>query len=391
MKRYLISSTVFSAVCFCATAIGLGESADPSRLTVHEWGTFTSIAAEDGSAVEWLPQVAPQDLPCFVERTRFENIKGILAGTVRMETPVLYFYAPEPTTVDVTVGFKEGLITEWYPRARVTPGVFNLTTLRNRWNGQIVWKGVKVLPGASLSLPMESGPSHYYAARETDAAPLRTGSQSEKFLFYRGVGRFAPPLSATLRNNQLEVRTIGGEPAGHVVWFENYGGSIRFGTGRGARATYTLHLPSGRGRLDALHQYLERILIDEGLYPREAAAMVQTWRDSWFEEGTRLFYIASRKSVDEILPLEIAPAPSAVERVFVGRMEILTPRTLDNVRRAVMTRDAEAFASYGRFLPAITQRITSSLAAADRLAFETALQRANHVYYGSLPATTLCR
>jgi hypothetical protein len=29
----------------------------------------------------------------------------------------------------------------------------------------------------------------------------------------------------------------------------------------------------------------------QGLFPKEAHAMVDTWRDSWFEEGTRAFYI----------------------------------------------------------------------------------------------------
>ena len=61
-------------------------------LVVHEWGTFTSVAGEDGRAVEWLPLSGPSDLPCFVERFRLD-IKGSLRGKVRMETPVLYFYA----------------------------------------------------------------------------------------------------------------------------------------------------------------------------------------------------------------------------------------------------------------------------------------------------------
>ena len=30
-----------------------------TELTVHEWGTFTSIAGEDGRAVEWLPFGGP--------------------------------------------------------------------------------------------------------------------------------------------------------------------------------------------------------------------------------------------------------------------------------------------------------------------------------------------
>ena len=63
-------------------------------------GTFTSVAADDGTAVQWVPRQAPSELPCFVERLQLQ-IKGYLPGTVRMETPVLYFYAPAPTSVDV--------------------------------------------------------------------------------------------------------------------------------------------------------------------------------------------------------------------------------------------------------------------------------------------------
>jgi hypothetical protein len=59
-----------------------------------------------------------------------------------------------------------------------------------------------------------------------------------------------------------------------------------------------------------------------GLFPREAKAMVETWRDSWFGEGTRLFYIVSRNAIDSILPLEIDPIPVDVVRVFVGRLEL---------------------------------------------------------------------
>src|SRR6266566_2374361 len=62
-----------------------GQEDDRARMTVHEWGTFTSIAGDDGRAVEWLPMDGPTDLPCFVDRLRF-NLKGSLSGTVRMET-----------------------------------------------------------------------------------------------------------------------------------------------------------------------------------------------------------------------------------------------------------------------------------------------------------------
>ena len=77
-----------------------------------------SVAGQDGSAVEWLALGGPSDLPCFVERSGF-YLKGAIRGTVRMETPVLYFYAPTETTVDVNVRFRSGVITEWFPHAAV--------------------------------------------------------------------------------------------------------------------------------------------------------------------------------------------------------------------------------------------------------------------------------
>src|SRR6184192_1259142 len=111
-----VVSTIAAAICSAMPAPTRAN--DPDALTVHEWGTFTSIAGSDGTAVEWHALGGPSDLPCFVERSAF-NIKGALAGTVRMETPVLYFYAPRDAMVDVRVRFRGGVITEWFPRALV--------------------------------------------------------------------------------------------------------------------------------------------------------------------------------------------------------------------------------------------------------------------------------
>src|SRR6185436_14521622 len=104
---------------------------------------------------------------------------------------------------------------------------------------------------------------------------------------------------------------------------------------------------------------LEALLTREGLYPREARAMVDTWRDSWFEEGTRLLYIVPRATIDAMLPLDIKPRPIETARVFVGRMELITPATTADVTRALETRDRAALLKYGRFLLPIAQRITA--------------------------------
>jgi hypothetical protein len=88
--------------------------------------------------------------------------------------------------------------------------------------------------------------------------------------------------------------------------------------------------------------------------------MIETWRDSWFEEGTRLFYIVPPAMVNTILPLTIEPKPAQVARVFVGRVEIFTPATIQAVERAIATNDTGILATYGRFLGPITERIPQS-------------------------------
>src|SRR6266576_1709619 len=45
----------------------------------------------------------------------------------------------------------------------------------------------------------------------------------------------------------------------------------------------------------------------QGLCQDEAHAMVEAWRDSWFEEGSRLLHIVPAAFVDGVLPLSINP------------------------------------------------------------------------------------
>lgn len=357
---------------FSAAPASTGAS-DPDGPTVHEWGTFTSIAGPDGTAVQWTPWAGPNDLPCFVERNRF-SIKGSLSGTVRMETPVLYFYSPRETTVNVSVRFRQGVITEWFPHAKVTPelgsSIFGSA-------GTISWKDVKVSPGAVEDFPVERGASHYYAARRTAAAPLQSGREKEKFLFYRGVGRFLPPIAATVDGDgKVMVRTPPNQPIGDVILFRNDRGRLTYGVLR----DQVIVEPTVADRLPALE--LETMLLAHGLYPEEASAMLDTWRDSWFEEGTRLIYIVPRREIDAILPLQITPAPADVARVFVGRMELVTPETLKTVKAALIANDVATLRRFGRFIQAIGRRIVEESPRDDRALLQ---QRLNNVYAMGAP------
>ena len=343
----------------------------PAGLTVHEWGTFTSVAGEDGSAVEWNTLGCKSDLPRFVNDYGFRGFKFILPATVRMETPVLYFYSARELDARVKVSFPHGLITEWYPHAdylvyqksgdgSMKPLQRNLngidTSLRNL-TGAIEWNNVKVQPGKSPELPVEKEATDYYAARAVDAAPVAVGGEYEKFLFYRGVGRFPVPLSARIEGDgKIRVDNRAGEALRGVILFENRGGKLGYRVVGTVHETVLLDPPPLDAPFAQLRQDLETALIAQGLFPREAHAMVETWKDSWFEEGSRLIYIVPSAAVDANLPLEVEPAPVEIKRVFVGRIELITPETQRAVESAIAINDWATVDRYGRFLNPILQR-----------------------------------
>ncbi|HLG15208.1 MAG TPA: hypothetical protein VJH03_11995 [Blastocatellia bacterium] len=343
-----------------------------ARLVVHEWGTFTSIAGEDGTAVEWRPLNGSSDLPGFVhtmsETDRASGLRHAsacnkcdLSALVRMETPVLYFYTDRETDVSVRVDFPKGRITEWYPQARFV-------------NGGIDWGRFKVLPDALVDLPREEAESHYYPAREVDAAPVRVcgqrGTEHERFLFYRGVGNFDLPLSVALKDDdRIVVKNFGREEIGTVVLFENRQGKIGYRIRSLLKRKFRFNRPTAGQTIDSLERDLENILITHGLYEKEARAMLKTWRDSWFEEGLRIFYIVPRGTTDSILPVTIDPTPAELVRVLVGRTEVITPEMehavqqqvaklgsgSPDVRKAAMT----ALKKRGRFSEPILKRIAA--------------------------------
>jgi hypothetical protein len=323
------------------------HSVQPSELTVHEWGTFTSVAGQDGSAIDWDVLGGKDDLPGFVNAFGYRCFKWRLTGTVRMETPVLYFYSQREVTARVKVQFPRGLITEWYPNG-------------DRLTSAIGWSDIKVQPGSTADFPVEKSPSRYYAARGTDAAPITVGGQHEKFLFYRGVGRFAVPLSARISGDgKIVVENSGSDAVPSVMLFENRGGRLGYRNAGAVRGSVTLDAPSLDGSLSQLRYDLENALVAQGLFPKEAQAMVETWRDSWFEEGSRLIYVIPAPAVDAILPLQVEPAPSQTARVFVGRIELITSQTTSAVKEAIVKSDWSAVDRYGRFLDPILKRIAS--------------------------------
>ncbi len=307
--------------CFAADS-----AAAPKGLVVHEWGTFSTFSGSDGKNLEFQPY--DNDLPEFVHGYLPHNSKeGPRGGSISLETPVLYFYSERALTASVRVDFPKGTLTEWYPHAE-------------RTDRTLAWRQIEVLPGEALKLPKEEHKSRYYAARETDAGPLRVTFpqedhscvEQEKFLFYRGVGTFDMPLRVRARGDGWFTASWSGDgPWGGLILLQVRDGKVRFkpfglDRGPGGAMRADVRIPDRDASEEELSAAMVRLLTEKGLYEKEARAMVKTWKSAWFgEEGTRVLYVLPVRLTDELLPLHVEPKPEALLRVLVGRHDVLTP------------------------------------------------------------------
>jgi len=376
-RQIRIAATVV-LLATAATLAAFSGSKDKSKYVAHEWGTFTSVQGSNGVLLDWCPLETSQ-LPSFVydwskpglDRSQMTLTKRVITSTQRMETPVIYFYATEEQTVDVSVQFPQGRITEWYPQAsQIGPAWMNPTpvvktldagahklgakpefTFASYLNqpiakdSRVVWSKVKILPAERHSdiasrVPTDKSGSHYFAARETDSAFVQVNSLSktnpspehDKFLFYRGVGSFTTPLKVTMTSDdKLSLTNQGAEALSDLF-------VIRLREGKGwfthveklnPNDSRAAELGTDRSQTEVLPELEKKMvtaLTEQGLYPREATAMVNTWKDSWFaEDGVRVLYVLPRAWTERTLPIQLSPQPQELTRVMVGRAEVITP------------------------------------------------------------------
>jgi hypothetical protein len=368
-----------------------GEARPPGDgLIVHEWGTFTSFSGSDGVRLEFRPLV-DEDLPPFVLDRFLQSgevnlfSKSQVRVRMRMETPVTYFYTDRERDVNVRVSFPDGLLTEFYPPVAQMKPKYKLFEQLPLQGSSLDWGSIHLIPTDCLQaqvedparrrlleslLPAGLTPAaderyHYGHARETDSAlvhvhrpkpgaktpPLApTGDFFEKFLFYRGVGNFDLPLKLTAAGDgTFELANSGDDPIRALFLIDVEGDAVRFSTYEQVAADERLKLVQAAeaGTIDALADAVKSALVAEGLYEKEALAMVKTWRSSWFgESGTRLLYVVPRPITDALLPLEISPAPEETVRVLVGRMEIMTPEEESRIAAMVQKSAAERQAEW---------------------------------------------
>ncbi len=119
--KYILTTSI------AAIAVLQPFSQNAQAYELHEWGTFTSVSGSDGILLGGL-QIEEERLPTFVyaldgmQNTGpgfskgFRSQRPLRNVTIKMETPVIYFYSDKPFHAHVEVGFNGGAISQWYPQ-----------------------------------------------------------------------------------------------------------------------------------------------------------------------------------------------------------------------------------------------------------------------------------
>jgi hypothetical protein len=387
MIRKLFSRRLYGIGLFALLSIAASARGD-DRLRVHEWGTFTALQEGQGRALAGI-NIDDEPLPPFVhnlnpsiivkphaaaEYHRRNQMKGVPQRhpyvTMRLETPVLYFYPPasetKPFDVSVEVNIRGGWLTEFYPAAEADPPgprgrPFKFGELTPDTLGRLTWQKVTVgttAPGPETDSHVWTTPRKVQAAQLT--VPDRERDEHERFLFYRGVGNIDVPLrvSTDEANDTLSLHAQCGEalPVGQTaivpaLWLVNVrgDGSLAFralppltlSTDRQrALATVPRAFPEAdysEGNRQRLEAQMHAALVAEGLFADEATAMLNTWQRAYFQSaGLRIFFLVPRLWTDFVLPLTIS-RPADIERVMIGRVELVSPQQRELLKKLSTT------------------------------------------------------
>lgn len=404
----MLTTIILSAALAALPSDPAGSEASASSgLVVHEWGTFTSVQGSDGIALEGL-QHEEESLPGFVYSRskvracplRDRGYKGLEVDvahvTKKMETPVIYFYSPTSQRVRLRVCFEKGLLSQWFPVSDLLgppegdrhAGPLDMSKVEKSF---LEWEFDVLAPGqgADALPPVEKGspwswqrlPASNLVRTLPRKSPRSGPVETEKFLFYRGLGSFDLPVHARTEPGARIVVSNDGKwdvPSLFVLHVENGRGEFSFVNGIAAGTEVevvrpvTAGAPSVQHMVDELIPALAAKLVERGLFADEAQAMARTWERSYFHtEGLRVLYVLPAEATEEILPLSMSPRPSSIVRVLVGRLECITPETEAEVRQALLDRISpdegirapadERLARLGRFLePHLRRAITGS-------------------------------
>jgi len=388
MKKATIFSFIFSLImipiAFCDDSI-----------IIHEWGTITTQHHPDGTVQGRLNRITDSEvLPSFVHQyeptqTRHNpqqqlgkspSVPGRPDVTMRLETPVIYFYPPKDfkhsTSFDINVNFRGGVLNEYYPKAQASVSLdddriqsksqsgiiksWNGDVLNNYVLGSLTWKDVRI--SDSNDFPSTDN-NIWLAPRQVNSKSIVNSSgEIEKYIFYRGVAHldalfqtihscskksssdrslentdpsckislYAPKhlhwLSANSMN-LVKVWIADIREDGTTAFYERE--NIVLSKEKTSEELMQLSFSSkneySSTNMMNLKNSMRQALVNQGLFEAEADALLATWEESYYgRSGLRVFYIVPQEWINYFLPLQVS-VPHKLTRVLVGRIDLRKP------------------------------------------------------------------
>jgi hypothetical protein len=236
-----------------------------------------------------------------------------------------------------------GWLTEYYPEAETNTTAQDVRLdhpLRKDFIGTLFWRNLKIGGEGTGS---QTDDKVWVAPRKTQSARVQSSSnESEKYLFYRGVGNIVSPLRVSRNADTLSIAGASAswefqhaDTSIECIWLvdidaasnmafrdiKSIGSATDPAKAVSVNAKFSKEDYSAENLQKLKHAFLAA-LTNKGLFEDEARAMLETWEAAYFKTpGTRIFFIVPRPWVDHYLPLEIS-VPAKIERVMVGRIEL---------------------------------------------------------------------
>jgi len=259
---------------------------------------------------------------------------------------------------DVEVRFPEGMLTQWCPAAtsfepkRINHGGMGLRgwgggamQANPMKNGKLKWEQLTLRPDIDPATFAKVDDDHpwWHTTRATDATPIQSATGvRERFLFYRGAGTFTPSARVDRDNPWVRIKAPDNQPLAGVFLVSNKNGKSLIDHHRtldkGRAKSLTASVPArpvAASAAKAKAQMIEALEV-AGLYPKEAAGLVKIWGDDFFAaEGDRVLYLIPTQRVNNMLPLNISPAPASSVRVLIAWIELSTVASEKEIRGLV--------------------------------------------------------
>lgn len=317
-----------------ASAPGEGvadPAAPPSAVAsfdLHEWGLIdvaangsAELAAGPGSPAS-IPEPTP-DRPIHVRK------------------PVLYAHLVDgaaSVAFALRADVPGGRIVESWPEAAVSGGSIRWSSLEVRTCGATRRAPSRDASSACASLDgvCEVVELPRYAARDADCLFADSRALAHDLLFYRAdLPRLALPISVSRRaDRSLEVRAEAAIADASLVRIVRDRGQLRVvhverpAAGESQSIPLPVDLVDPRAESARLHD----TVVSLGLSPGEAQAFVDAWSSELFDShathaGTPalddvLLYFLAEPTIEGIAPINAAPRPRELRRVWLVRVEI---------------------------------------------------------------------